>query len=297
MFTTFCIYLTNSNISEAHFCTREPDDWRYWSAFSVCSGRICWDCISGPGPWTWSRLGRIWRGPGSGEWPPQCAAPGWGPGCTRARGWPRWGWGPQTPDRAPSPPPRDTGQSDAPRPLDTSGADSSAPHLPRPFEQQILELREKNIIITRSGIWNCWVTLTLSASLTCGAGPPSVDLVARVVTWPPDMGGLGQTPALSPAWWADQQLLPRGAVTLLGRGQTDHTHGPAVTPRHIAELHLTQPGHLGVTRTRAGLTRDPGVTCHQPLVPGTRSSTQEAVALAVWRPEYLERESWFYNSQ
>ena len=26
MFTTFCIYLTNSNISEAHFCTEEPDD-------------------------------------------------------------------------------------------------------------------------------------------------------------------------------------------------------------------------------------------------------------------------------
>ena len=108
-----------------------------------------------------------------------------------------------------------------------------------------------------------------------------MDLVAGLVSWPPHMGGLGQTPALAPASRADQQLLPRGAESLLGRGQGHHALGPPATPGHVAELHLAQGGDLGVTGTRAGDTADPGVTCHQPLVPGTRSSGQEAVALTV----------------
>lgn len=87
-----------------------------------------------------------------------------------------------------------------------------------------------------------------------------MDLVAGVVSRPPDMGGLGQTPALAPAPRGDQELLPRGAVTILHSGQGHHTHGPPVTPGHVTELNLAQPGGLGVTRTRAGLTRDPGVT-------------------------------------
>lgn len=87
-----------------------------------------------------------------------------------------------------------------------------------------------------------------------------MDLVAGLVPRPPDMGGLGQTPALAPPPGGDQELLPRGAVTLLGRGQGHHTHGPPVTPGHVAELHLAEPGDLGVTRTRAGLARDPRVT-------------------------------------
>ena len=87
-----------------------------------------------------------------------------------------------------------------------------------------------------------------------------MDLIAGLVSRPPDMGGLGQTPALSPAPRGDQELLPRGAVTILGRGQGHHTHGPPVTPGHVAELNLAQTGNLGVTRTRAGLTRDPGAT-------------------------------------
>ena len=95
------------------------------------------------------------------------------------------------------------------------------------------------------------------------------------------MGGLRQTPALAPACRADQQLLPRVTVSLLGRSQGHHALGPPVTPGHIKELHLAQPGRLGVTGTRAGNTGDLGVTCHQPLVPGARSSAQEAVALTV----------------
>ena len=80
------------------------------------------------------------------------------------------------------------------------------------------------------------------------------------------MGGLGETAALPPPCWRHQELLPRGAVSLLGRRQSHNTHGTSVTASScgVEELYLAQPGGRGVAGARAGRTRDPALTCHDP---------------------------------
>ena len=117
-----------------------------------------------------------------------------------------------------------------------------------------------------------------------------MDLVAGAIPRPPHMGGLGETAALPPPCWRHQELLPRGAASLLGRRQSHNTHGTSVTASscRVEELYLAQPGGRGVAGARAGRTRDPALTCHEPFLPGTRAPAQEAVAFTIQRPVNLE---------
>ena len=135
---------------------------------------------------------------------------------------------------------------------------------------------------------------------------PGVDLVAAGVAGQPQVRRVAHTAALPPAsgghlaWWRlenilyiispDQQLLALPAVAVLLGCQRHHAAAVArVAARgHVAELHLAEAGQRGVARTRARLTRDAAAARHQPRVPGTRATGQQAVALTVRWPEYLD---------
>ena len=139
---------------------------------------------------------------------------------------------------------------------------------------------------------------------------PGVDLVAAGVTGQPQVRRVANTAALPPASGGHlgivevrtydrfaiggqslyQQLLALPAVTILLGCQRHHAAAVArVAARgHVAELHLAEAGQRGVARTRARLTRDAAAARHQPRVPGTRAPGQQAVALAVRGPEYLD---------
>ena len=241
-FSNFCIYLTNSNISEANFYTRAFGYSSYFSAFYI--GQIYWARILGPAAGAWSRWARTWLCPGAGGWTPGCAAPGSGPGCTPAPGSARSESESQTPGRGPGPRARDTRPSAPPRPRDMPGADSSTPLLSRSYEWRILRKYRVVIHVDKINLPAC--SHLWDRAPGCGPGsrrhPPATS------------HGRARRDSRTPP-----SLLASPGAAPPGRSEPP---GPPPEPQHTRDLghSLELPGRGALPRTARG-TRGRRGTC------------------------------------